>query len=222
MIEYNFTKIGERIKNLRKSKHLTQDELCEQLCINRNTLSAVERGSEKQCRLDILLKCCSIFDCDMGYLLGEFDECKKLDTQFIHSQTGLTETSISNLALQMAHSEGTNRLALLNWLLDDPRFIGLLDRMIQYCGRTYDYETGKKRFESEKYTFSRLHKGDIERELQLRISGEITPTITEKELTTLSELKDVSYLKVQRALDNILDCLEYNYCNKCGNHSGEK
>ena len=218
-MKYNFIEIGERIKNLRNSKHWTQEELCEQLCINRNTLSAIERDSEEKCRLDILLKCCSIFDCDMGYLLGEYHECKKLDIQFIQKRTGLTESAISNLALQMVSKEGANRLALLNWLLDDPRFVGLIDRIIQYSNRAYAYEVGKRRYESEKFTFSRLHKDDVSKEIQLRISGEITPTITEKELSTLSELKDVSYLKVQRALDSVLDCLEYNQFNKSTSNS---
>lgn len=103
-MKYNFNKIGERIKTLRKSRKLSQDSFLEILRdnfgfgISRNTLSLIENGNQTALTFDFLYKASKIFDCDIGFLLGEYEE-KTKDVHDICSVTGLSESAIENLML---------------------------------------------------------------------------------------------------------------------------
>lgn len=112
-MEYDFITIGRRIVNFRKAKGWSQEKLIEEMedlgiRIARNTLSAVENGRDKNFTLEILLACCKLFDCDMGYLLGEYGDCKTRDGQFIHTVTGISGTNVERLiAFNTSAKKGT-------------------------------------------------------------------------------------------------------------------
>ena len=101
-MRYNFSDIGQRIRELRVKKKWSQETFIEKLNdkglrISRNTISAVENGEGSKFSLDFLLACCKLFDCDISYLLCEYDECQTKDNQFIHEATGLSEYAINQL-----------------------------------------------------------------------------------------------------------------------------
>ena len=220
-MEYSFEIIGNRIRDLRNSKGWNQDRLVEEIrqyCgFSRNTLSKIENGNAESFTLDFLLSCCKIFHCDIGFLMGEYNDCKTKDKQFICDQTGLSEKSIDTLHSLLSYKGGVSRIALINWLLNDPRFsYQLFDHIISYCNRSLRFEEGKACYRSEQFLSTKLSRGDISKEIQLLENGTLQSTITQKELTHLADLKDVSYLKAQRTFDNVLDCLVYNHCKKNG------
>ena len=85
--------IGERIKQCRKSKGMTQDVLAEKLNVSIGYVSQVERGITK-ISLDLLGAISSILDCDVASLISEsavnsneymeteiVNEIKKLDNK---------------------------------------------------------------------------------------------------------------------------------------------
>lgn len=87
---------------MRKQRFRNQDLFIEALSnenvpIGRNKISAIENGEQSHFTLPFLLACCKLFHCDMGYLLGEYGDCKTRDDQFIHDTTGLSELSIKRL-----------------------------------------------------------------------------------------------------------------------------
>ncbi len=59
--------IGARIKAMRKSHGLTQEQLSERLDISVKHMSAVERGIASF-SLERMIDLCAILDCDMDYL----------------------------------------------------------------------------------------------------------------------------------------------------------
>ena len=66
MLEINFK---ENLKNLRKSKNLTQGELAKVLGVDQRTVSAWEKGVCEP-SFSILLKLCEIFEEDFNGLLS--------------------------------------------------------------------------------------------------------------------------------------------------------
>ncbi len=107
--------IGERIKVQRENLKMTQEVLANRIGVARQTLAKweINRGYPD---LEILTKLCEVFDCESGYLLGEYD-CKKKDTADIGRLTGLSEDAVTALieANEAGFSEST--LAVLSYLL---------------------------------------------------------------------------------------------------------
>lgn len=69
MIDIDMEEIGERIKYLRKEKHLTQIDLATKLGAAQNTISQYENGKAK-ISIDILVKLAQIFEISTDYILG--------------------------------------------------------------------------------------------------------------------------------------------------------
>ncbi len=95
-IMYNWCKIGERVYTERKKNKKSQLELSGEIGLARQTLSKLERGECVNIGLDTLLKLCNIFNCEIGYLLCEYD-CKTRAATDIVKETGLSEKSIAIL-----------------------------------------------------------------------------------------------------------------------------
>lgn len=77
--------IGKRIKEIRREKGITQEQLSELLSVTVGYVSQIERGYTKP-NLDMLAKICSLLECDLAniicgvvlqpnnYMLGELGE----------------------------------------------------------------------------------------------------------------------------------------------------
>lgn len=64
---------GERLKELRKSKNLTQEKLAEQLSVNRDALAKWETGRAYP-NVNIIKELADFFDVTTDYLLGRKDD----------------------------------------------------------------------------------------------------------------------------------------------------
>ncbi len=60
--------IGKRIAGLRKSRHMTQEELAEKLNITVKHCSCVERGISSM-SLELFIELCDIFDTSLDYII---------------------------------------------------------------------------------------------------------------------------------------------------------
>lgn len=71
---------GTRLKDLRKSKRLTQLELAEAVDLVKSSISAYEKGL-KYPSIEVLIKLCNFFNVSSDYLLGLSDnkEIQKYD-----------------------------------------------------------------------------------------------------------------------------------------------
>lgn len=79
--EVNEMEYSERIKNLRKSRHLTQEELAKKLDVTKQTISQYERGVRRPdvTTIDAL---CDFFNVSSDYLLGRADVTVRLVGQY--------------------------------------------------------------------------------------------------------------------------------------------
>ena len=132
-MEYSFSEIGERIRAERKINNLSQEDLIEKLktefnfAIARNTLSKIENGVEKYFSLDFMLAVCRIFDWDMGFLLGEYEETT-IDVHNISEYTGLSERSIRILHREKKRADQDKNGG---WLSIERRVLQALNVLIE-------------------------------------------------------------------------------------------
>lgn len=122
--------IASRITEEREALGLTKEGLAERLNVNRNTITSWERQDIKgrYPPLEDLARMCDLFNCELGYLLGEYN-CKTRAATDIQAETGLSERAIDRLREEAQKSEifrGT-----LSELIESPLFyilvLGLAD-----------------------------------------------------------------------------------------------
>lgn len=102
---YNIDKTAERIKKAREDTDLTLGYIAEKCGVKQyQTVSKWEKGNSTP-SLENLFKLCDLFNCDLGYLLGEYD-CKKRIAEDIHEMTGLSCLAADNLEIAASGPEG--------------------------------------------------------------------------------------------------------------------
>ncbi|MCM1158322.1 MAG: helix-turn-helix domain-containing protein [Bacteroidales bacterium] len=77
--------IGDKIKSLRKSFHITQEELANSIGISRQTITGYERKIS-QPDIEILKRLASFFSVSTDYLLG-LDELQNENEEFFNKLT---------------------------------------------------------------------------------------------------------------------------------------
>lgn len=130
-MNYNWTAIGKRIMHERKQLGLTQEDLIKEIGLSaesRQLIGRWEKGKSYP-TIDDLKKLCNVFNCELGYLLCEYD-CKTRETADIHSITGLSEKAID--ALSKMNSNKNAHILNLNQILEHKEFLSLLDAIEAY------------------------------------------------------------------------------------------
>ena len=90
-----FEIIGQRIKDLREEKGLTQLELAKDLNAGRETIARWETGT-RDLKTDALIQIAKYFEVSSDYLLG-LSEYKTSQTEAVGINIGLSESNINNL-----------------------------------------------------------------------------------------------------------------------------
>lgn len=127
---------GKRIFDLRNDLkyNYTQEELAERISvivnkeISRQKIAQWEMGRPIS-KLDELKALAMIFNCQIGYLLGEEDyDCKTRGNSFIREETGLSEEAIENLKKIKIYKEVLGKAyyvpEVINDLLEDISITG--------------------------------------------------------------------------------------------------
>lgn len=132
-MKYNMVDVGQRIKEERlKNGYKRQDDLCDELHIGRNTLSAWENG-KANIELGDLIKLCELFNCEVGYLLCEYDTPYRVQSD-ISEQTQLSTKAIENIMKSRDNHKKLfgNCKNSLDVLLSSDDFIKMLERVEEY------------------------------------------------------------------------------------------
>lgn len=106
MIDYEARKsiIGERISKERKRKKMSKKDLLAKIYLaesSHKTLASWEKG-ERIPDLDSLARMADIFQCDIGYLLGDYDEHTRLAADIVR-ETSLSEKAVQNVLYMKQH-----------------------------------------------------------------------------------------------------------------------
>lgn len=92
--EIDYYEIGNRIAELRKQRGLSQTALADKIGCSGNTISNYETG--KHIEFTFMLSLCQALDCEIGYLIGEFNTPKH-NTSDASATTGLSPDAIEVL-----------------------------------------------------------------------------------------------------------------------------
>lgn len=156
-MKYNFDEIGKRIIKERKAAGFkSQDSFIEHLrteygySLSRNTLSAIENGKTNHYDADLLFAMCEIFNCEMGYLLGEY-ECKTGRVTDIVKETGLTPDAVNTLRIwkEQKCSDLTNSGAWSDRLSDlicAQGFNFVMDDISRYYTQALLFDLAKEKY----------------------------------------------------------------------------
>lgn len=128
---YDEKQIGQRIKKARNELKISQGKLAEMLGMSessRQTVTKWEKG-EMIPNGYHLIELCKIFDCEIGYLFGEF-ECKTKKDSDVLKATGLLPKASSVLyRLNYKNEWETNRKCA--WKMKDREKITLMNLVLE-------------------------------------------------------------------------------------------
>ncbi len=137
-MKYNSELIGKIILSEREKRQWSQKKLGEKLGVSGKQISNYEHGDPIP-PIDIMLNLCDIFDCELGFLLGEesYSEGTKLQTAIrdnlklttlstaaIHKITGNNRSSLS------FGYESENYTRILNNYLSSPFFLDFMEALL--------------------------------------------------------------------------------------------
>ncbi len=137
-MNYSAEEIGKKIKEERLKLGWSQENLGSELGQKSGAKQISKYESGTLPPLDVLLKLCEIFNCELGYLLGEeeYSSGTKIDTA-IEARLGLTKEAIDSIY----HITGNDRSCIdwgyhsdeytyvLNKLLSEPALAGFIDSL---------------------------------------------------------------------------------------------
>jgi len=121
-MNYDWGKIGIRIREERKEAKLSQSDLCAKLYLNQKSRGTVGKWEKGLLRpsLENMVLMCGIFNCELGYLLCEHD-CKTREATDVQAATGLSKDSVKKILSIKDDTSFT-----LNQILEHHDFIELL------------------------------------------------------------------------------------------------
>ena len=124
---------------------------------SRLTVATLKKVKSLPC-LDYLMKLCDIFDCELGYLLCEYD-CKKRDTADVQNITGLSEDAIEKLSV-INKTEIREILITLIKIIEHRDFIDLLQAIHNHIWN----------FNRNQFRFNEIDDENIARAMNCRTS----------------------------------------------------
>lgn len=121
--------LGKMIKERRKKKKMTQEELAEKVGVSAKQISSYENGHQYP-PMDMLFKLCKVLDCDLGYLLGQEDyKDETLLKTCIINTTGLTSESLNTIIAIKKLMHGRYLPGLNKLLSDKSALLSVLDSL---------------------------------------------------------------------------------------------
>lgn len=145
-MKYSVEHIGNIIFQERMKLKISQSELGKKIGVVGKQVSNYEKGKLIP-PMDVMIKLCDVFNCELGYLLGEKDYLNKTKSKTaIINLMGLTEESINTICkitgenkscLAFGYESSTYK-KVLNSFITSPQFLGFIE-----CLYDLEYLTSK-------------------------------------------------------------------------------
>lgn len=111
--------VGERIKQLRKLKKITQQELANKAGLSNMTIYHIEKGN-KQPSADTLAKIADVLNVSVDFLMGKSQISEKtIDSYVASSESDILEQLINKIEkLEIENKELKNKLEKIKNIID--------------------------------------------------------------------------------------------------------
>ncbi len=133
--------INERLRELRKSKNITQSELAQKMNVAKTTIAAYEQGKNEP-SMSMLIKIANYFNVSTDYLLGNSDG-RIISDQELYDRLGLTDEAICSLEhlsnLSKANEHNKKLLENVNALLSDFESLNAISDYLNSSMEEYQY-----------------------------------------------------------------------------------
>lgn len=131
-MRYDIEEIGKRLRHEREKHKMTQAKLAKVLHVTNKQISNYERGILLP-PFEKLLDLCDIFECELGYLLGEKEyENKTILKTAVCNMTGLSAKAVDSLMKITTDTEKSEKTTIvLNQLLEMSSFSEFVDRLTE-------------------------------------------------------------------------------------------
>ena len=229
-MKYSPEIIGKTILEERVKHKMTQAQLGDKLGVTGKQVSNYENGKLPP-PVDVLFKLCEVFNCELGYLLGEasYAQGSALETE-IHKITGLSKKSMSTIRYITGNSKDSLSFGydsdkyrkILNALFSSDCFIPLIE-VIEQLDICYDKCHGtqkrlKNKLGEERYQKAWEHYRDKRYQEPEYYDGELdykrdpqAPDLSEEEIHDMVSI-DVA-IDEEYGLEGDVEIARY-YANK--------
>ena len=133
-MKIDYKKMGDRVLKLRKEKDYSQGKLSaileDEYYINcsRQRISNIEHGNNNKIDLSLLEALSDIFNCDIGYLIGEIEE-RTQENKYICDRLNISEKAADNIKA-CCHGENKD---IFNALCEHDNLFNVVVPAIQEC-----------------------------------------------------------------------------------------
>lgn len=133
-MKIDYKKMGDRVLKLRKEKDYSQGKLSaileDEYYINcsRQRISKIEHGNNNKIDLSLLEALSDIFNCDIGYLIGEIEEHTQ-ENKYICDRLNISEKAADNIKA-CCHGENKD---IFNALCEHDNLFDIVIPAIQEC-----------------------------------------------------------------------------------------
>lgn len=133
-MKIDYKKMGDRVLKLRKEKDYSQGKLSaileDEYYINcsRQRISNIEHGNNNKIDLSLLEALSDIFNCDIGYLIGEIEEHTQ-ENKYICDRLNISEKAADNIKA-CCHGENKD---IFNALCEHDNLFDIVIPAIQEC-----------------------------------------------------------------------------------------
>ena len=132
--KYSVSKTASIMKETRKEmgREYTQEKMAELLKLkNRQSYANFENGYTLP-NWEQILELCNIFECDIGYLIGEHITKRRVNAD-VQEVTGLSEIAITKLKAMNGGNKWTRQTDTLNQIIACDKFGGLIGAMAGFA-----------------------------------------------------------------------------------------
>ena len=188
-------KFGDNLRQIRKSKKMSQEELALKVKVTRQSVSKWENG-ESYPEMNNILELCKIFNCKLNDLVHtDMSDISSLDEQIVMSVVKFNEKKQKQMKLLSNVIEMIGKIGSIVLMVAIP-FVLLVMILVPYVVTNVDISENEIAFKTDKIKIIDKNKIEIHDVIVGEFDGDISENEVIKMFLNNSNFKIISYIEV--------------------------